>query len=305
MPNSVTKQAYAKINLFLDITGRRPDGYHTIAGVMQSVSLCDDVTVELSPTDSGTGGIFLTCSDPALPTDRGNLGFRAAEAFLTAARGVGMEQDMAVHIHIRKRIPSPAGLAGGSADAAAVLTGLNQLCGFPLAGEQLSRVGLSLGADVPFCLSGGTRITKGVGEKLTPASPLPPCHILIACAGEGVSTPWAYRALDHRFGGFAPGSYTPRTEALRTLLSSLERGELSGVGANAFNLFETVVLPGHTVARRLRESMEKAGAVCARMSGSGPSIFGLFSSAGEAMSLCDQLTAQGIPAWVCQPVSEV
>lgn len=302
MPNSVTKQAYAKINLFLDITGRRSDGYHTITGVMQSVSLCDEVTVEVDQMTSGESGISLTCSDPALPTDRGNLGFRAAEAFLTAARGVGMARDMAVHIHIRKRIPSPAGLAGGSADAAAVLTGLNQLCGFPLTGEQLSRVGLSLGADVPFCLSGCTRITEGVGEKLTPAAPLPPCHILIACAGEGVSTPWAYRALDHRFGGFAPGSYTPRTEALRALLASLERGELSGVGVNAFNLFETVVLPEHTVARSLRERMEKAGAVCARMSGSGPSIFGLFSSAGEAMSLCNQLTAQGIPAWVCQPV---
>jgi 4-diphosphocytidyl-2-C-methyl-D-erythritol kinase len=314
MSNTVTRQAYAKINLFLDITGRRPDGYHTIAGVMQSVSLCDDVTVTLGPADSGTGKIFLTCSNPALPTDRGNLGFRAAEAFLTAIREAGIGPEGAVHIYIQKRIPSPAGLAGGSADAAAVLHGLNQLYGFPLTGEQLSRVGLSLGADVPFCLSGGTSITEGVGEKLTPTASLPSCHILIACAGEGVSTPWAYGELDRRFGGFAPGSYAPRTEALGALLASLEQGDLSGVGAHAFNLFETVVLSGtaggadrggyagHAIARQIRGDMEKAGAVCARMSGSGPSVFGLFSTAGEAEALHHRMTAQGIPAWLCHPV---
>ncbi len=278
----VTRKAYAKINLFLDITGRRPDGYHTITGVMQSVSLYDTVTVDAGSCSPGEGGIFLTCTHPDLPCDRGNLGWRAAEAYLTAmSSSLGLEPArVRVTVHIDKHIPFAAGLAGGSTDAAAVLRGMNELYGFPLSPAELARLGLSLGADVPFCLTGGTARTEGVGECLTPLPALPDCSILIACAGEGVSTPAAYRALDEMYGRFVPGVYAPHTDALDSMLHALACGNLRGVGDTAFNLFESAVLPRHEAARTLRETMTQAGAVCARMSGSGPSVYGLFD--GEA-----------------------
>ena len=178
----LTLQACAKINLFLDITGRRPDGYHLLTGVMQSVSLADTVTISLSPADEDS--VRLTCSDRALPTDRGNLAFRAAEAFLAHTRADGGRKTaLRATVHIEKYIPYPAGLAGGSTDAAAVLRGLNRLAGEPLDAASLEVLGGKLGADVPFCIRGGACITEGVGDVLNPCPPLPDCDILIACAG--------------------------------------------------------------------------------------------------------------------------
>ena len=163
----LTVPAYAKINLFLDVIGRRRDGYHTLAGVMQSVSLADDVTICLSPSDEPIDGIRLTCSDPALPTDRGNLAYRAAETLIRCLREKGCRAPaFRVDIHIEKRIPYPAGLAGGSADAAAVLRGLNGLMGAPFDQPGLESVGGRLGADVPFCVRGGTCISEGVGDEI-------------------------------------------------------------------------------------------------------------------------------------------
>lgn len=296
---SMTLAAPAKINLFLDITGRRADGYHTLTGIMQSVSLADQVTLALSPAE--TDSICLTCSDPALPTDRRNLAYRAAELFLSEAHAVGALPPVSVSIHIDKHIPYPAGLAGGSADAAAVLRGLDRLAGQPVPPQQLESLGARLGADVPFCVRGGTCITEGVGDLLTPCPALPDCDILVACAGEGVSTPEAYRALDAAWGAFAPGAYTPHTTLLRDQLDALASGSLSGIGASAFNLFESVVLPRHSQAGGLLARLADAGAVCARMSGSGPSVFGLFPS-GTARPVCDALLREHIPAWVCRPL---
>ena len=306
-----TIQAYAKINLFLDITGRRPDGYHTIAGIMHTVSLCDLVTVSAQTVPSG-GGMTLTCSHPALPTDAGNLGYRAATAWLTAA---GMDPEtVKVSIHIDKHIPFAAGMAGGSADAAAVLRGLNDLLGNPLTAGELSAVGLKLGADVPFCLAGGAQVTEGIGEVLTPCPCLPACDILIACAGEGVSTPAAYRALDGLYGGFDPAVYAPHRAPLRKLLAGMRADDpserFSAVGAYAFNLFESVILPQHATARMLKARMEVAGAVSTMISARAPPVSGLFSpppgapsaEPSVAQALCDRLNGEGIPAWVCHPV---
>lgn len=303
MTNTLTLPAYAKINLFLDMTGRRADGYHTITGIMHTVSLCDEITVSVEEVPAG-GGITLTCSNPALPTDAGNLGYRAAAALLTAA---GIPQDsLNVRVHIDKHIPFAAGMAGGSTDAAAVLNGLNTLLGCPLTPEALSAVGLTLGADVPFCLAGGAQITEGIGEALTPCAALPDCVILVACAGEGVSTPAAYKALDGLYGGFHPSVYTPHREELHALLDGMRQPgtALDAVSAHAFNIFESVILPRHDVARSLKERMRAAGAVFSMMSGSGPSVFGLFDPAREAevQTLCGRLNGEGIPAWVCRPV---
>ena len=308
-----TVTANAKINLFLDVTGRRPDGYHTITGVMQTVSLADTVTVEVTrPTDGMylcvlgprpgmAETITLTCTNPNLPTDSRNLAWRAAERFL-AATGRGCSE---LTIHIDKRIPAAAGLAGGSTDAAAVLVALNQLFGHPLTPERLCEVGLTLGADVPFCIMGGAQITEGIGETLTPITPLPACELVIACGGEGVSTPMAYKALDDMYGSFDPAVYAPRTAELTALKAALSAEDLEGVCRNTFNLFESVVLPERPVARTIRETLLSAGAVTAMMSGSGPSVFGVFRKGdGRAQEAKAALEAQGITAYLCEPVAE-
>ena len=300
----ITMNARAKINLFLDITGRRPDGYHTITGVMQSISLCDTVSVEVTePTDNGFVGaetITLTCSNPDIPTDNRNLAWRAADAFFAATE----KGCKSLTIHMEKRIPAAAGMAGGSTNAAAVLVGLNHLFGNPLAVEALCEVGLKLGADVPFCIKGGAQITEGIGEIMTPVSTMPPCELVVACGGEGVSTPAAYKALDALYGNFDPAVYTPHTEGLSTLLSALEQGDLNALCGSTFNLFESVVLPERPVAQSIKETLLTLGAITSMMSGSGPSVFGVFPKGnGSAQKACEVLTAQGIPAWVCEPVA--
>ena len=287
-----TVQAHAKINLFLDITGSRPNGYHTITGIMQAISLHDEVTVEIT---EGCSGITLTCSDPTLPSGEKNLGWRAARAFLDET---GLE--LAVNIHIEKHIPAAAGMAGGSTDAAAVLRALNTLCNAPLTEDALHRVGLSLGADVPFCLAGGTHLTEGVGEILTPVSPLPDCDIVVACAGEGVSTPAAYKSLDEMYGYFDGSVYAPRYTRLDALSAALTDTDLDGVARNAYNVFESAVLPVRPVAQSIRDTLAGNGALFAMMSGSGPSVFGLFRR-GNASAALDALRAMGIPAWLCRP----
>ncbi len=310
----LTVRAYAKINLFLDMTGRRADGYHTITGVMQTVDLSDVVTVEVAgATDNRTGlaeTIRLTCSDPTLPTDRGNLAWRAAEAFF-AATGCGCRE---LSIDIDKHIPAAAGLGGGSADAAAVLRALNALYGQPLTGHPLTgqpltadallSVGLRLGADVPFCIRGGTRLTEGVGEVLTPLASLPDCVILLSCAGEGISTPAAYRALDEQYGGFAPAAYAPRIADRDAQQLALAEGDLDGVCAHAFNIFESVILPQHPTATRIKALMQAQGARLALMSGSGPSVFGVFACGDPAIErAAGALRDAGMPVWACRPIA--
>ncbi len=306
----ITVTAPAKINLFLDITARRPDGYHEISGVMQSISLCDTVTVEVTePTGmylcslgshvAGAESITLTCTNPDIPADGRNLAWRAAEKFF-AATGRGCKNLL---IHIEKRIPAAAGMAGGSTNAAAVLVALNELFDHPLTPTALCEVGLTLGADVPFCVMGGAMITEGIGEVLTPMTPLPECKLVVACGGEGVSTPAAYKALDTLYGNFDPAVYTPHTEGLKVLKSALWQGDLTTLCGAMFNLFESVILPERPVARGIKETLLSSGAVTAMMSGSGPSVFGVFPKGdGSAERARGALEAQGIPAWVCEPV---
>ncbi|MBE6557647.1 MAG: 4-(cytidine 5'-diphospho)-2-C-methyl-D-erythritol kinase [Ruminococcaceae bacterium] len=296
---TLTLSAPAKINLFLDITGRRSDGYHTISGVMQSVSLGDTVTLTLTPVTEGeTPRHTLTCTHPDLPTDGKNLALRAAKAFFETA-GTG---DTHLHIHIEKHIPAAAGMAGGSTDAAAVLKGLNELMGHPLTHGELCRVGLSLGADVPFCVTGGAQITEGVGEILTPCAPLPPCHLVVACAGEGVSTPAAYKKLDEMYGHFDGTAYLPKMDALSAQLEALKKGDLCEAGKNAYNIFESAVLPTHSKAGYIKNSLASSGAVFAMMSGSGPSVFGVFENEKDAQAAAEVLLSRDIPAWVCKPI---
>ncbi|MBQ7315706.1 MAG: 4-(cytidine 5'-diphospho)-2-C-methyl-D-erythritol kinase [Clostridia bacterium] len=296
---SLTLSAHAKINLFLDITGRRPDGYHTISGIMQAISLCDTVTLTLTPAADGEDPRYtLTCTNPELPTDGKNLAFRAAVAFFEAT-GTGNTH---LHMHIEKRIPAAAGMAGGSTNAAAVLKGLNALMGHPLTQEALCRVGLTLGADVPFCVKGGAQITEGVGEILTPCASLPPCHLVVACAGEGVSTPAAYKKLDEMYGSFDGTVYTPRSDMLASQLEALKKGDMGRAGEYAYNIFESAVLPTHSKAGYIKRTLEDGGAVWTMMSGSGPSVFGVFADEDAARATVEAFRNQNIPAWVCEPM---
>ncbi len=296
---TLTLSAPAKINLFLDIKRRRPNGYHTISGVMQSVSLCDTVTLTLTPVAcDGLPETTLTCSNPNIPTDDRNLAIKALEAF---KKETG-KWFYNMHIHIEKNIPAAAGMAGGSTNAAAVLKGLNQLMDNPLTQEELCRLGLTLGADVPFCIMGGAQITEGVGEILTPCAPLPPCHLVIACAGEGVSTPAAYKTLDEMYGNFDGSVYTPKSDVLAAQLEALKNGDLHGAGRYAYNIFESAVLPTHSKAGHIKNTLSEAGAIFAMMSGSGPSVFGVFDDETAAQAAAEVLRKQGIPAWVCEPM---
>ena len=266
----ITREAHAKINLTLDVTGRRADGYHTVEMVMQSVGLHDDVT--LRPAD----GISLTCSRPDLPTDSGNLAFRAAELFFRETGAAG-----GCAIHIEKRIPVAAGLAGGSTNAAAVLRALNALYGAGLSDDTLCAMGLKLGADVPFCLLGGTMLAEGIGEKLT-RLPAAPRGCAVLCKPPfAVSTKAVYEAID---------SVTlPERPDTAGMLRAIEAGNWHGVCARLSNVMEMVTAEHHPEIGEIRRILLDCGADGARMSGSGPTVYGLFSAKTNAETAVQRL----------------
>lgn len=287
----------AKINLCLDVTGKRENGYHEIDGVMQSVSLCDRVTVGFEAGE--TTEITLTAEgNPDMPTDSRNLAYRAAERLLAAAGVTGV-----VEIHIEKHIPMAGGLAGGSTDAAAVLRALNRLLPKPLSMHTLCEIGGTLGADVPFCTVGGAMRTRGIGDELTPVPSMPDCAIVIARRGEGVSTPWAYGRLDEIYADFSDRSLCPAS-GLDKLLTALEQSALDGVCASVYNIFEDVVAREKPDVTVLREEMLRCGALVSRMSGSGPSVFGIFATESEAKGAKEALLQMGADAFVCKPFAQ-
>ena len=288
--------AYAKINLYLDIVGRRDDGYHFIDGVMQSVETGDRIRVGLDP---GGAGITLRVEgDDSVPADSTNLAWRAAERFLAKAGLCA-----GVTVELEKRIPAAGGLAGGSSDAACVLRLLNGLAGDrALSPDALRGVAAGLGADLLFCLESpdGAMRTEGIGDVLTPVPPLPDCAILVANAGEGVSTPWAYGLLDELNRDYAK-ERREQSRQIRRMLKALGTGDLAAVGAACRNAFEEVVVPVRPWVRILRRRMKQAGAEAAMMSGSGPSVFGLFSDRAAAENLGEELKQEGAKVFVTRP----
>lgn len=289
----LTERANAKINLFLDVVGKREDGYHEIVSVMQSVTLCDLVSVDFKP-GIHTSVYLRIEGGENLPTDCRNLAYRAAELFLTESERRGE-----VMILLRKRIPMAAGLAGGSADAAAVLRGLNKLCGSPFSTAELCALGSRLGADFPFCIVGGCALCRGIGEELEPLPALSLTPIVIARRGEGVSTPWAYRKLDEEFADFKNPTAVRTVEPL---LESLRRGASAvTVAGDCYNIFEKPVSQVQTDVGEIREIMRASGAAFSMMSGSGPSVFGFFQSEDAAARACAVLTDSGAEAFVCAP----
>lgn len=292
-----TEEAYAKINLCLDVTGKRENGYHEIDGVMQSVTLCDTLKIGFELGEETV--IRLTAEgNPDMPTDGSNLAVRAAERLLELAGLRGT-----VEIELKKRIPMAGGLAGGSTDAAAVFRGLNRLLPKLFSVAELCEIGCRLGADVPFCIIGGAMRTQGIGEVLTPVPSMPDCHLVIAKRGEGVSTPWAYGKLDELYSDFDAASFRPDAQLPR-LLSALKAQKLEDVCATSYNIFESVVSELQRDVSLIREEMLAKGALLSRMSGSGPSVFGVFASGEQAENACAALREMGADAHVCRPFSQ-
>lgn len=255
----ITIAAPAKINLFLEITGKRNDGYHLLSMVMQTVGLYDDVTVTLDPDGDE---ISVSCNQGAIPCDSSNTAYRAALAFFEAA---GMEKQ-GVGIKIKKRIPFGAGMAGGSADAAAVLVALNELTGAGLSPEELAEAGESVGADVPFCVMGGTMNCSGIGTIMSPLPDMPDCRIVVVKPELAISTPEAYRKADEK--GY---------DLLRRndeIVSGICNGSIHSIAEHLFNRFEDIT--GNEEIEHIKEKMMKYGALGAVMTGSGSAVFALF-----------------------------
>ncbi len=288
-----TERANAKINLYLDVVARRDNGYHDIVSIMQTVSLCDFVTVHYIPTSHLS--IRLSASGNAdMPTDCRNLAWRAAELYLSK-----IGQSGEVSITIEKHIPMAAGLAGGSADAAAVLRAMNRLCGNRLSTEELCALGAKLGADIPFCIVGGGALVSGIGEVLTEIAPMPETTLVVACMGEGVSTPWGYGKLDELHGNFAE----TKAEDARVdrIVDAMKCGKILDTCADFYNIFEEIVPSVQPYVNRIKQIMTEGGAVRAMMSGSGPSVFGVFADVEAAMAVTEKLKQMGADAFVCHP----
>lgn len=284
----ISVNAYAKINLFLDIESIRADGYHNIISHMQSVTLHDTVTVEREASDEKS--ITVLCDNTSVPCDESNLVYKAADIF---PKSIGK-----LRIEIEKRIPMSAGLAGGSADAAATLVALNTLLDNPLNLEELKTLGAKLGADVPFCIEGGTCIARGVGEKLEKTAPMPEFPIVIARIGEGMSTPYAYKALDKKYNKFT--DYIPKTDKL-DILTGRPDAPIDEYVKGLFNIFEDVVEEERPAVAELKRLLSDNGAVAAMMSGSGTAVFGMFRSREDAESAERALKDKGAFAAVCYP----
>lgn len=279
-------QAYAKLNLYLRVGERRGDGYHELTTVFQSVTLRD----ELALTMHHGGGVSLRCNLPWLPTDGRNLAVRAAELFYASA---GIE-NKGLYLNIRKSIPVGAGMAGGSTDAAAVLRTLNRAYGEPLSQEDLSALALSLGADVPFCLTGGAALAKGVGERLRPSPMLPDCFIVICKPPFSVSTKAAFALFDENGGP----QDAPDESAV---LAALESRSLPRVADALFNSLEAPVETARPAIRDIRLRLRELGALNARMTGSGSAVFGLFEDQAEAKHAFDTLKKQYKETYLTQP----
>ncbi len=289
--------APAKINTYLAVTGRRADGYHTLLSHMQTVSLSD--TLEFSyDSDKIEFSFSMSCDDARLPTDGNNLICRAAMAFYDCLRKNEGAPTGRVTAKLTKRIPMAAGLGGGSADAAATLRALNFLFGEPFSLDQLCAIGARLGADIPFCLRGGAMTARGIGEILLPEISLPDhTFLLIACHGDGVSTPAAYSRLDEL------GCTDADAEvSYACFVDSLKTKDLAAIGEASYNCFETAVLPTHEGARMLLATMRENGVVFARMSGSGPSVVGYFANEQCALECADLLAKKGVVAHLCRPI---
>ena len=277
---TLEKSSPCKVNLLLNILGRRKNGFHELETVLQPVALCDTLRFE-----SADGGVLLTCSDPRLPTDAGNLVARAATLFRQTA---GVTDG--VRIHLEKRIPLAAGLGGGSGNAATTLRGLNELFGSPFSEAQLHDLAANLGSDVPFFLQDRPALATGRGEKLEPLDAFPALRgkaLLLIHPGFGIATAWAYQAL----AGF-PEALQGRSGRARHLVALLRTADTRTAGAAFYNALEAPALAKYPVLALYQEFLRAHGVLATLMSGSGSTTFAVVETAAHGEELARHLTAR-------------
>lgn len=280
----VTYNAAAKINLMLDILKRLDNGYHSLFMIMQSVGLYDTVSVEETDDEK----ITITCLQENIPCDKRNIAYKAAEAFFKYTE----IENKGILINIEKRIPSEAGMAGGSADGAAVIAALNDIHGTNLTEQQLCAIGVKVGADVPFCLTGGTRVAQNVGEILSPLPDLNDCYIVLAKPERGVSTKEAYEAFDT--------AMQVRHLDTCSMLYAASQGDFDGICKNCKNVFEQLIEVPERVP--IKSVLNRYGALAACMSGSGPTVYGIFDDESKAQSASEALRSVVKNIHVTKPV---
>lgn len=285
----IIEKAYAKINLFLNVTDCRDDGYHDIESVMHAVDLHDIISMDTK--DSDKPEIILSSNSPLLSSSSSNLAYIAAEKYLSKY-GINAQ----ININLEKRIPIGAGLGGGSSDAAATLRALNKIYNAAKPGELLE-IALSIGSDVPFCLLGGTAHCLGRGEIMTAKAVKKKMHFVIAIGNERTSTPEAYRRLDSLY---SESGFPEKSELCEKMCSAL--GVSDDISSCVYNIFESVT--DISDVKKIKEEMMKNGAKSALMSGSGPSVFGIFKSIEDSQLALKSLLSKGYTAFACESVCD-
>ena len=275
--DEISLKALAKINLGLDVLGKREDGYHEVRMVMQTIHLYD--RVEIKKTRSPH--IHVETNLYYLPVNEDNLVYRAAKLMKDE-----FQIKEGVRIVLQKFIPVAAGLAGGSSDAAAVLVGMNRIFNLGLKQNKLMELGLKIGADVPFCIMRGTALAEGIGEKLSSLPPMVKCPVLIAKPAVSVSTKFVYQNLKLN-------EQTPHPD-IDALITDIRNSDLDNICADMGNVLETVTIPNYPVIAQIKEQMLKSGAKASMMSGSGPTVFGLFGDEETARRARAEMKASGL-----------
>jgi len=286
-------QAFAKINLYLEVLGKRADGYHDIFSVMQSVDLCDDliISVDFDAFDK-TAQARLICGVSGIPADEKNLVIKAANVLI---REYGLKQNL--KFELTKRIPMGAGLAGGSSDCAATLLGINKLLNLNIPFEKLIEIGKSLGADVPFCLTSGTAVTEGIGEKIKPLPPHPPCFILIACPEIHVSTAKIFSRFDIK------NIKQQNCERRENFINIFEKKDLSQIALSLYNIFTPITAGLHPEISDLILKFRNIGALGAEMSGTGSSVFAFFDNEKTAQKAFNIIKKSVTKVFLCKPIN--
>lgn len=278
--------AYAKINLTLDVLGKRDDGYHDLKTVMQTISLRDDIEIDVGTQESWT----LSCDKPGIPCDERNLAWKAAKVYCDTLN----KDPEGLAIRITKRIPSQAGLGGGSADAAAVLRALNRHFGSPLSIWALAELGAQIGSDVPFCVVGGTVMCEGRGERMRKLPDMPDCVVVVCKPEFSISTPELYRVID--------GQEIARRPDHQAMESALLSGDLLKLGQNLCNVFDPVVTADHLELNYIKSIFHSYGSVGHQMSGSGSAVYCLVSEFELAAVICNMLKDNYPEVYISKPV---
>lgn len=278
--------AYAKLNLTLDVLDKRPDGYHDIKTIMQTVSIRDDIEIDI-----GTGKDWsLSCNVEGVPEDDRNLAWKAAKLYCETMH----KEPDGISIRILKRIPMGAGMAGGSADAAAVLRALNDHYGNPLSILALAELGAQVGSDVPFCVVGGTAMCEGRGEKLRKLPNMPDCFMVVCKPEFSISTPDLYKKIDESVIGKRPNH--------QAMESAILAGDLGGVAENLYNVFDPIVTKDHLELNYIKSIFNSYGSVGQQMTGSGSAVFAIVDQFEHAAVICNMLKDNYPQVFICKPV---